>query len=338
METVTIKDVAKLANVSVATVSRVINNPYIVASEKRIAVQKAIQALQYVPNASARELVVGSSRIIGVLISDLNNIFISTVVSRFVNRLDSLGYSVSIGISSSKPAKEKKIIMQMLQKRVEAIVLFGVRKIDQEMYDWMSDRLGSIPLVKVGPSLDDFSYKIYTEEEKGAYLAVEHLIQLGHRRIAFINGQLSYDSYYCKQRGYQKAMSSYDLVVDPEYVINVPPRDPMQVYESAARLLRLPNRPTAVLMHGDQNAWYIYRAAAELGIQIPKDVAVVGFGNTPFSPFMLPSLTTIDQQPEQFGEKIADITSSIINGETSEREWSFDVQLIQRESTIGKQL
>ena len=337
MEAITIRDVAKHANVSISTVSRAINNPDAVTTEKRVRVENAIRELGYIPNAAARELVVGSTRQIGVLVSDIRNVYITTLVTSFVQRMEDFGYSVSINITGSDREREKRFIEQMLQKRVEAVVMYGRRKMDSKYYKWMAKRLGNIPLIKVGPGCDNYYYRIYTDEEQGAFLATEYLIHMGHRRIGFINGELQYDSYYYKQIGYQKAMSQYDVLVHPGYVCNIAGDGSLNTDADGAvrQILSMPERPTALLLAGDQYAWNVYKVAQEFGLQIPKDLSVIGYSNSSFSVSMCPALTTIDQLPVEMGEKVAEHLMSILDRSAKTREWVYEVKLIHRSSVQG---
>lgn len=332
MESVTIKDVAKYAGVSVATVSRVLNKPDMVAKDKQKIVQDAIDALQYVPNASARNLVAGYTRTIGIVVSDLQNPFVSMVVDNCIRKFDSMGYVVFL-VSCKNISQRKDVFVHMCQRRVEAVIMFGVMSLDSQQYRSIQDQLGSIPLIKVGPGFDDFYYRIYSEEDRGSYLAVEYLIKLGHRRIALLNYNIEYDSYYFKEIGYQKAMVDNRIIVDSDYIVHLESDSSEHAVAAITRLFDLPKPPTAMILAGDKLAWYVYEVAAQRGLRIPDDLAVIGFGNTSFSGHMIPKLTTIDQQPELLGNRVAMIVCEIIRGKSSFREWAYNVRLLKREST-----
>lgn len=330
---VTIKDVAKEANVSISTVSRVVNNPNIVASDKKQRVQAVIDKLGYVPNAAAREMVMKSTRMIGVLVSDAENPYISTVLAVFCRELERYNYGVFISITDMNVKKEKHYIELMLQRHVEALVMLGIRPISPKFYAWVARRLGDVPLIKVGPGFDKCYYNIYTDEWQGAYLAVEHLIRLGHKRIGIVNGELNYDSYYCKQSGFLAALKENGLEIDESVICHI-----AAVYnsESTGRIVRLleqKNRPTAVVTHGDLPAMIVYNAAKQLGLKIPTDLSVVGYGNSNFSKLLTPELTTIDQMTTDLGAHTARLVMAILTDEKPQRETVFGVNLIQRNST-----
>ena len=140
MPTVKISDVARAANVSISTVSRVLNNPEIVKNEKKTAVLKAIDKLGYVPNAAAREMGMKASRLIGVLVSDISNSYIANAVGAFSSVMEQKGYGIFISITSMNAEREEYYIETMLQRNVEAVIMFGIRPIDARFFDWVTMR------------------------------------------------------------------------------------------------------------------------------------------------------------------------------------------------------
>ena len=335
MNGITIKDVAVKAGVSISTVSRVINNPDAVTLQKRIHVQNIIREMGYTPNAAAREMVIGTSHMVGVLVQDIRNNYISSMLASFNQQMEHRKYGTFICITDTDKKKEEFYIDLMLQKRVEAVVMFGVRAIDSRHDHQLAERLEGIPLIKVGPGFEDCYYNICTDEEEGAFLATEHLIQRGHKQIAFINGPLKYDTYYCKQMGFQKAMSKYNLVISPDHLFNIEYEGFSidQSYKPTLDMLKLKHRPTAIMVPGDQLALGVYRAVAEMGLRIPEDLAVVGYGNSQISAMLFPPLTTVDQMPTEMGAKVAEMLIDILNGEPRDRQYVYSVQLICRAST-----
>ncbi len=332
---ITIKDVAREAGVSISTVSRVINNPQAVAIEKRQRIQDIIKAMGYAPNAAAREMVTGTTRQIGVLVSDIRNTYIASILTGFTKEIERHGYSVFLCITEMDQKKELHYVELMLQRRVEAVVLFGVRRIDAAHDARVAQRLGSTPILKVGSGFDEHYYNITTNEEMGAFLATEHLIELGHKKIGFINGLLEFDSYYCKQMGFQKAMSKHNMLVYADCLFTIP----FENYTEAARgpirkMLAMEQRPTAVLLAGDPSALSVYGAAAEAGLRIPQGLSVIGFGNS-LAASMFPQLTTVDQMTDELGGKVVEMLMEILSGTVTEKKRVYDIELLYRASTAS---
>lgn len=190
----------------------------VVTHQKRIHVQNIIAEMGYTPNAAAREMVMGTSHTVGVLVSDVRNNFIAGVLSSLNSEIESRGYTMFVCITDGNKQKERTHVEQMLQKRVEAVIMLGIRSMDGSHDAEIAARLDGIPLIKVGPGFEDCYYTVCSDEERGAFLATEHLIEKGHKRIGFINGLLKYDTYFFKQMGFQKAMSKHNLIISPEHL------------------------------------------------------------------------------------------------------------------------
>ncbi len=331
---VTIKDIAREAGVSISTVSRVINNPDSVVAQKRERVSEVIFQMGYTPNAAAREMVTGSTKLIGVLVSDIRNAFIAALLTVFTEQLEKHGYSVFIGITGMDKKKEAHYVEIMRQKRVEAVTMFGVRRIDVKHDEEIARRLSGTPVIKVGPAFGDCYHNISTDEERGAFLATEYLIGLGHKRIGLITGRLECDSYYCKQLGFQRAMSAHNVLVYADYVYQVAADTfALDAYEPARKMLSLETRPTAVLLSGDQWALGVYRAAAEKGLRVPEDLSVVGYGNSPLSECLYPALTTVNQATDELGMNITRMLMEILKRDNTQRKVTrLDAELLVRAS------
>lgn len=202
----TITDIAKVANVSTATVSRVLNSPESVSAERRERVLHAIEALNYTPNANARDLVTKSTHVIGILLPDVSNTYSPAVINTFLQKTSEFGYNSLIAITNADDQKEHDYLQMMLTRRVEGLFLLGSRKRQSANNELLNQIALRTPVVMSDYlDLKNVSH-VMTDEEHGAYLATQYLINLGHTRIGFVHGPLSMTTNYYKRQGYLRAM------------------------------------------------------------------------------------------------------------------------------------
>ncbi|MCM8710091.1 LacI family transcriptional regulator [Clostridium sp. SYSU_GA19001] len=331
---VTINDVAKEAGVSITTVSRVLNNNYPVKKETRIKIEKAIEKLEYKPNAMARSLITKKTSIIGVIVPGITNLFFPTIVEAIEDITKSRGYSISLGNTGGDAKEETKLVEELKARQVDGIIVIDptIENLEKGCYDKLS-KLVPLIVVNGAPSGNKCSFVCY-DEEVGTIEAFEYLLQLGHKKIAFIRGHKSF-SYDIKEKIYRITLKNEKL--DYMKILNVGKGNSIEVVdrvESEIRELFLSDeRPTAVFACNDLMAMGVINACSKLGIKVPEDLSVVGFDNTLISKLAHPKLTTVDLNMKEIGHRAALELIDIIENKTkSRKKVILGTKLIIRES------
>lgn len=331
---ITIKDIAKMAKVSTATVSRVLNSPDIVSEEKKELINNIMYEMNYQPNALARGLIKKETKTIGVIIPDIDNLFYPAVVRGIEDALGIKDYNVFLCNTDKGIEKEKKYINTLLEKRVDGIIFMGTRPIDPEKNEHILRLSNKLPILMINDSiLGAGIYSVLTDEIEGAYKAVKYLLGLGHKKIAYVTGEADYTTYKNKQEGYESALREHAIPINPLYIVrDLPYAEGGK--RAAKRLFELEkDRPTAIFAGSDQIAMGVMKAAYEAGYRIPDDISVVGFANVSISADLYPGLTTVDQFPYETGKLAANTLTKIIYGqELKQKKFIMEPQLIIRES------
>lgn len=329
---VTIRDIAQKSNVSIATVSRVLNNSANVSGETRIKVEKAIRELHYTPPALKRNFLRESTDTIGLLLPDIKNIFYPTIIRGIEEELEKNDYNFFLCITDENIDKEKKYLNTLLKKGVEGIVFLGTRptEVTSEHVVNLSQRM---PVLIINDYIIGSNvYSVMTDEVDGAYKAIRYLIDLGHTKIAFINGDVEFTTYRYKFRGYEHALLDNKVPVRDEYIIKETPYE-IGGYRGAKKLLALQDPPTAIFTASDQIAVGVIRAISEEGYSIPDDFSLVGFSDIPLAAELCPPLTTVNQFPYKTGKLAASIIMKLIrNEELEQRKIILETHLSIRKS------
>ena len=285
-----IRDVARRAGVSIATVSRAVNRIPTVDPELVKRVRKAVDEVGYVPNTQARTLVSGRSRILGLIVSEITNPFFPELVQEFENLAVAQGYEVMIGSTNYEPALTESLIRRMLQRNVDgvAVMTFGI---EEELVQKLVEREFPLVFVDAGPPLPNIRV-LKVDYGEGIRQAVQHLAALGHRRIAFISGPLRLRSAVARRDAFLKSMAELGLTVPAEHMVegDHTMEGGMGAME---RLTALSDLPTAVQCSNDMTAIGVLRAAYMEGLRVPQDLSVIGLDDIDFAEFTLPPLTTI---------------------------------------------
>jgi len=305
---VTIQDVAKEAEVSVSTVSRVLNDKVDVASETQERILKVIAKLGYTSNLAARSMRSLRKNLIGLVVTDIG--LYSIEVMKGVNRaiaeskFDLLVYTTG-DIQKTGTALHQQHCISLLNNSVTD----GVVIVSSAAADYITDA----PIVSVDPHVINPKHpSVQGTNYQGAVDAVECLLNLGHRRIGFIGGRPEIASAQRRLKGYQDALTNAGLEIEDELIV---PGDFAQntAHKSALQLIQLNNPPTAIFAANDQSAMGVFQAANELGINVPADLSLVGFDNISEAKYM--GLTTIDQFLEEMGYVAIQMLIKLINGE-----------------------
>jgi len=328
-----IREIAKRARVSTATVSRTINRVPTVKPQLAKRVWKAVDELGYFPSMQARALVSGRSRIFGLIVSDITNPFFPEIVHVFEETALQHNYEVLLTSTVHDTERMKIAVRRLLEHRVEgvAVVTFGM---EDSLLDDL--KLRNVPLVfiDVGPQRPHVS-NIRIDYLHGIRQAVQHLAALRHERIGFITGPLSLKSAVARRDAFRQAMGEIGMAVDPELVVegNHTLEGGVQAF---ARMLELPARPTAVVCSNDMTAMGVMRKSYAEGIIIPRDLSVIGFDNVHITQFMLPPLSTIEMSQTEiariaFRALLEDVQRSAPNPKGTE--YVLQTNLVLREST-----
>ncbi len=330
---ITIYDIAEKAGVSIATVSRVINNSPGVKEETRERVMAVIKQANYSPNAMAAALTSKKTYTVGLLIPDIANPFFAELARGIEDRANFYGYNVIICNTDNKPHKEKAYLRLLMQKRTDGIV-FAAAEAGSAAITQLTRR--GFPVVLLARELEGADLEtVLVDNVEGGYLATKHLLELGHRQIAIVTEtttiKASQDRYY----GYLKALEEEGIHPLEEYrIFNVGGIEAAQ--EASRKLLELPNPPTAVVAFNDLVAIGLMEGAKKAGLKIPRDLSVVGFDDTIIATITDPPLTTMAQPIYQMGSCAIDRLVGLIKGESrGSKRMVLETRLVVRRSTCA---
>jgi len=331
---VTIRDVAERAGVSVATVSKVINRRYGVAEATVRRVQDVIDELGYEASLVAQSLRNHRTNVIGVLVTDLEP-FSAELLKGIAAAIRNTGYELVIysaggrmsGRVSDHVGWERRYLSRLNGTLVDGAILVTPTVVEVQ-YD--------APVVAVDPHTGSYDVPtIDSDNLHGGVLATEHLIELGHRRIALLGGRPDLESAKLREQGFRRAMAAAGVPVD-EGLILVGGYVAQVSADAARALLDRPDRPTAVFAANDVSAIATIAVARELGLRVPQDLSVVGFDNIPESALCTPRLTTVNQPIQVMGERaVKTLIRLIRNEEPESTHVSLSTDLVVRESTAA---
>jgi LacI family transcriptional regulator len=291
-------EVAKKAGVSIATVSRVINGSDKVKEQTRGRVMAVVEKLQYIPNPSARGLIMKRTEAIGLLLPDLHGEFFSEIIRGADNAVQAQGYHLIVSSSHNDP-KEIEAALRFMRGRVDALVVMSPR-VDSEIL--LANLPKSVPVVLLNCRTSNPHFDtIMTDGFGGAKEMTNYLIDQGHKRIAVITGGPSNIESQERLRGYQMAFTEKHLVPNKSLEFE---GDFTQKsgYESVKEIFKLKNIPTAIFAFNDSMAIGAVKAIREEGFRIPFDISVCGFDDTPMAKYISPSLTSVHVPISELGE------------------------------------
>ena len=298
------RDVAHLAGVSTATVSRVLNNHQHISEDTRSKVISAIEQLDYQLNRVARRLRMERTQILGLIISDIANPFFTSVVRGIEDVAYENEYSLLLCNSDEHLAKEELYIRVLMGEKVAGVIISPTDENSTAAKALIESR---IPVVAMDRRLCHLDVDtVIVDNVQGAYDAVAHLIRLGHCRIALIGGPVQITTARERQEGYEKALRDYGLPVD-ETLVRIGDFKQDSGYCTAGELLALDDPPTAIFAANNLTTLGALNAIHEKGLNIPRDVAIVGFDDMPWAPSLDPPLTTISQPTYDMGRTTADL-------------------------------
>ncbi len=298
---VNIKDVAKLAGCSIATVSRALSKPESVADSTRDKVMAAVEKSGYVSNALASNFRRRRTTNVVVLVPDISNPFFSTVIQGIEIKASQMGYRILLGDTFQSRDREQAYAQLVRQKQADGLICLG-REVPPGYETNISDSDSAFPVVMACEYAGPLSVpSVVINNSLAAQEMVEHLLSLNHKHIGYINGPA--DSPLCEQRlsGYQKALANAGLPYKPS-LIERGDYSLSSGYEAARRLLQQPCKPTALFCASDEMAIGAMHAARDLGFEIPAQLSIAGFDDIDSAAYCYPPLTTVHQPRSEIGQ------------------------------------
>ncbi len=330
---VSIRDVASRAGVSIATVSRAVNRIPSVDPELARRVWKAIDEVGYLPNTQARALVSGRSRMLGLIVSEITNPFFPELVQEFENLAVAQGYEVLIGSTNYEPARTESLIRRMLQRNVDgvAVMTFGI---EEDLVQKLVEREFPLVFVDAGPRLPNIRV-LKVNYGEGIRQAVQHLAALGHRAIAFISGPLRLRSAVSRRDAFLRSRAELGLTVPAEHMV-----EGSHTMEGGIgameQLTALTSLPTAVMCSNDMTAIGVLHALYRTTHNVPQEISVVGFDDIHLAQFMLPPLTTVQMSCKDLAAAAVEALRAGIerdHPQAARTEWQIPTRLVVRQST-----
>ena len=328
-----IREIAKRAKVSIATVSRTVNRVPSVDPQLAKRVWRVIDDLGYYPNTQARALVSGRSSTFGLIVSEVINPFFPEIIQAFEDIAVENKYEILITSTVHDPKRMELSVRRMIERRVDgvAVMTFGM---EESLLETLKFRNVPLVFVDVGPALPRIS-NIRIDYLYGIRQAVQHFAALRHERIAFITGPRGLRSATARQEAFVQAMEEIGLTPLPELIIEGDHTIEGGMNAMTA-LLAMPKRATAALCSNDMTAIGVMRKGYELGIEIPRDLSLIGFDDIRLAQFVIPPLTTVQMSQTRlarlaFEALLADVQRDIPAPHGSE--YGLQTSLVLREST-----
>ena len=308
---ITINDVAKQAGVSIKTVSRVINNSPEVAEETRKRILEVIKLLNYRPNALARGLMTKKTKALGVVVSDITNPYIPELVRGIADVASERGYNIVLSNTDGIREKEIEYVDVLLERRVDGLIFTSVRLESQEVIDLQNE---GFPLVLVNRQIYGARTNFVIVDSKiGSRLAVEHLIELGHKRIAHIAGPIDISVSIERLETYKETLKAHNIRVDEE-LIKTGNFQQDGGFNACKELLSIKEPPSAIFCANDFMALGALEYISNMGLRVPDDISILGFDDITFASLPGIELTTIKVPKYDMGHLSAKILIDEIEG------------------------
>ena len=326
-----IRDIAKKARVSTATVSRTLNRVPSVSPPLAKRVWKAAEALGYFPNSQARSLVSGKSRLFGLIVSEITYPFFPQIFQTFENMAVEENYEIMLTSTVHDPKRMESSVRRMIERRIDgvAVLTFGM---EDSLIEHLRFRKVPLVFVDVAPDLPGIS-NIRINYGAGIRQAVQHLAAMRHSRIAFITGPLHLKSALMRRTAFVNAMR--EIALSPELVIAGD-----HTMEGGVRafgeLMQARNRPTAIMCSNDMTAIGVMHESSNFGLRIPNDLSVIGFDDIRLAQFMIPPLTTIQMSQTELATLAFNALMNELNRDEPAKgrtEYYLDTSLVLRQST-----
>ena len=306
----TTKDVAKKAGVSQATVSRVLNGHHYVNVDTKEKVFKIIKELGYQPNHIARSMALQKTNALGLIVSDIVNPFYSEIAKNIIDEAKRLGYEIILCNTDHDPEVQNFYIEFLKQRRVDGIIFASVKLKDKEVERLVTANFPCI-FINSRLKLKKASF-VVTDNKEGAKLAINHFIDLGHKRIGFISGPSTISTAQERLEGYKEALLAKGLAIDDNYIKDQS-FNPKYAYQATIELLNMPVPPTAIFVANDIMAFKVMEALLDLDLDIPGDVAIIGYDDVVMSGHKRIGLTTVAQDKSKIGRLAVEGLIQMVN-------------------------
>jgi LacI family transcriptional regulator len=326
-----ISEIARRANVSTATVSRTLNSSGPVKAATARKVWRAVTELNYVPNSHARALVSGRSRMLGVIVSDITNPFFPELLRSFELRAAEKQYDLLVTSTGYETTKMSACLRRMLERKVDGVAMM-TSEMDLGLIKELSSR--GVPMVfmdvgQIGPKMSH----VAVDYGNGVRQAVDHVVELGHKHIAFISGPLDLHSARTRRQAFLEGMRAHGLSADKKMI-----REGMHTadggHEAMEALLRLSKKPTAVVCSNDWTAIGALNAIVSSGLRVPHDISLVGFDDIPLATYTNPPMTSVRMSAADVGTVAFQALFGLIVGERVEGDvYQIPTKLVVRAST-----
>lgn len=336
-KTITIYDIAREAGVSPATVSRVLTNSANVRSEKKEKIQALIEKYHFKPNVMARGLAETRTRTIGILSADIRNPYYAALFVACEKAAREAGYTAVLCNFLGDEETEKKLLVSLLEQKVDAIIQLGGRVDDltsrEEYVELVNQVMARIPVVVTGKLDGTRCHSVRIDSMQAMELLMDHLLSLGHRRIALVGGKQSVLATFEKYQRYKQILKENQIPFDPRLVTDNGNYDFETAYIQMAQVLDAGVKMTAIIAINDFSAMGIMKCLKERGYRIPEDISVVSYDNTYMAVMGIPPLTSVDYNYEEYGRKLVETTINLIEGRPAERMRMVIPTLVVRESS-----
>jgi len=310
-----IRQIAKQAGVSVATVSRVLNHPETVSGKTKDRIIEVMEEMNYTPNGIARSLALNKTSTIALLIPNIMNPLYPQMAKGIEEVVYQKGYNILLCNTEDDDEKERSYVDMLLEKRVDGFILISS---SLDIKDIEKIKKQNIPFVLIGSNAEiEDENLVFTDYLMGAYQATQHLIEIGYRRIAHISGPMKRLESIHKLEGYHKALKEINIDIIKNYIVEGN-NEVEGGYLAAKRLLQLEEPPKAIFAANDLMAIGAMEAIKCAGFKIPNDVAVVGFDDLNMASLVEPKLTTVSQPAYKMGLIAARLLLDNIENENKE--------------------
>lgn len=328
----TMKEVANEAEVSIATVSRVINNSGYVSPDLEARVKAAMKTLNYQPSSLARSLRRQETQTIGVLIPQLDHPFFSRLCFAIEKALFASDYRALICSAEENREKENAYIQMLLRQRVDGVITVPTGHSIESIHRLMKN---SVPVVVLDRDMPELTVsRVTSDNYQGTYDGTKHLIELGHTNIAVIGGPAYSDPMVHRIKGIRAAMEDHGLQISQDRMVIGSQQQFEMGYTATKHFLQGDNPPTAIFALTDVMAVGSLHAASEMGLKLPDDLSVIGFDDIPMAAYYLPSLTTIAQPIYEMGEVAVKLMLKCLREPKKSFETvRLNTRLVKRQST-----
>lgn len=334
----TIKDIAKKTGVSHSTVSRALSGNSLISTATSDRIRKAALEMGYQASAAARSLKTNRSNVIGVLLNSMDDPFFSEIVDGIEACAQEAGYSLFIAASQHDLNREKTIVKSMMEHRTDGVIICSSSFSAEQGKQLLRNEF---PIVVINhQAAENFHYSIYHDDIDGSQQIARYLIQLGHKKIAYLGNSMSGRTTLDRLTGYENTLKEAGINIRPEYIFQQNGGRALNGFASVEYFLSLPEPPTAIMCFNDLMAMGVLKGIQDGGVTIPEQISITGFDNISLSAYTSPSLTTLDQPKRSIGREAMQLLLDLLR--TPQNNESFEPKkkilkgnLLVRQSTGG---